>query len=143
MSRVAGFCVVFSVKHVLFQDIGSCRSAALASHHFLLVSRLILQPACSSVAHGNRIDRDRLKDKQVAESFNTMFERCLDSSHSLRTCVSTDVDVDAVSSAVTEAFTEASKLLASSVAVHAKRPWISQATLRLIEQRQQARIKKS
>ena len=120
----------------LFRDIRSDRTAALASHHFLLVASMLCQPMVSGVCNGEQIDRGHLKDKQVAESFNTRFERYLGSRQSFRS----NEDVNAVECIVAEAFTDAAQVLTSHVAAHAKRPWISGDTLKLIERRLQARM---
>ena len=89
------------------QNLGSCRQAALASHHYLLVAKLAMETVIVPPQARSMIDRSLLKDKSVASSFADGFHRFLDA----KTTIRASPDVNDVASTITQAFETASSVL--------------------------------
>ena len=124
------------MHHVL--DVGSFRSESLASQHFLLESRLHSGGIASPLSPKKKrliIDRTLLKSPKAALSFKDVFEKTI--SEGIR---KEDCSLDQIADKVTSSFNAAASALTKDSTARKSRPWISQETIELIQDRQQARI---
>lgn len=108
---------------------------ALASHHYLVMADvmqnfaepLVTNPPCQ------KIDRAALKNLSVSNSFQALFEESLQP----RALEKHSGNLNLVSDCITEAF-EAAGAALPKVTAAKRKPWISQATMGLVEQRRLA-----
>ena len=112
----------------------SDRSEALASHHFQVRARIAATlEKLPCAAKKCRPDRAGLKIQSISRSFADMFEEHLQQRSECKQCG----DIDIANRCIAEAFTVAEAALGKT-SVPKNRPWISQATLDLIDLRQVA-----
>jgi len=110
---------------------------ALASHHFLLEARIsICVPKREGNTRSSKYVRSALKDETVASNFAITFDE------HMRETVANESDHNLHSNAqrMVDAFRKAEATHLPTETFVARRPWISQDTLDLIRQRNQARI---
>ena len=121
-------------------DIRSNRKEALASHHYLVTARIAVNLATdfgSQASHklvAKRFDRMALKDRSISSAFVELFKEALASKSSERD----SGNLNCLSECVAAAFAAAESAL-PEVHTSKRKPWISQSTLDLIEQRRLAR----
>jgi len=117
-------------------DVRSNRDKALQSHHFLVTSRLLI-----SIPKTERKRRDNSKNalsqKDVQNTFAQTFARVC--KEALGTIGSEGVTPEDAANAVKKGFTEATDKALPERFAKPNRPWISDATLRLIDERDEAR----
>lgn len=122
------------------QRIYSDRTRALASHHFLVVAEVRLGvPKMPRVAERRRLDEAALRQADVAKHFAQAFDEHMAASETSAQTHIYPQDVNQFCARMAEAFEGAATDVLPSRAVVARRPWISDATLSLIEARNEAR----
>ena len=115
-------------------DVRSYRDEALASQHFLVVARVAGYGLGQILNTGakKKMDRSLLKEASVATVFNDTFQR------SLETQVRGD-DVNQLCISVANAFDAAAECLQVESVRQSRRPWITKATIEMVEARALAR----
>ena len=117
------------------QRVWSDRTAALASHHFLVQAELQveIQKATPS-APPTRRDISALREPALANSFNELFTE-----HMVSHCSGEDVSAHQLNEKMISAFRDAADRCLPEAALRPKRPWISEQTLAIIRERNDAR----
>ena len=118
------------------QRVWSDSAAALASHHFLVQARVLIDiPRTEPRVRKKRKDHSVLRDSNVANSFAEAFCEHMGSDND-------DADTESaqqLNERMTQAFSFAADRVLPEVKLLPRRPWISSGTLALIEKRNAAR----
>lgn len=117
-------------------DCFSTRDYCIASHHFPVIAKLCLEVVKTKPNKSTRLDFKSLRDTNLAREFANAVEQ--DFPHSL--CQQNSSNVTDVYASIISCMDTVSQVILPSVAF---RPWISAATLELIQERHEARAQAS
>jgi hypothetical protein len=115
--------------------LASDRDAALSSHHFLVECSFKCDVDKQCPKKVITLHRTALKHPYTTRNFQQVFDGEVRRLIEQR---ATD-EIDAYNTIINEAFVTAAKATIPAVTVQPKRPWIRAGTLRIIEQRNEAR----
>ena len=117
------------------EDVRSDMSQALASHHFLLVTKLRLHmPKSVDARSPKRPQVSALRETSCANRFAILFDASMENAST-----ECDADINLMYARILDSFGTAADTVLSKQKLQARRPWISNATLVLLESRQDAR----
>ena len=110
-------------------------SEPLASHHFVVIAQLEAEVnRADTQSRSRRFDRNALRDAAVAQGFAERF-----TCHLVENSSGDTTSVNDFSSSITKAFVFAEETTLPEITSKRRKPWISDNTLQLIDERKHAR----